>query len=136
MPGDVPLCRPIILLGLAHLFLVRFPPMRDALQYLLSVLIHFELRYLDLRGCDTERHALTIALLARDPFHMDDIFKAVDGSDFALATFVAAAHDNDFVVFAEGDRRDLLYRRLWVRSSLTNVPKMAEGIHCASLLAL
>lgn len=38
---------------------------------------------------------------------MDDVFEAVDGGDFALAALVAAACDNDFVVFSDGDGADL-----------------------------
>lgn len=38
---------------------------------------------------------------------MDDIFEAIDGGDFAGFAFVAAADDEDFVVFANGDCADL-----------------------------
>lgn len=38
---------------------------------------------------------------------MDDVFEAVDGGDFALTALVAAACDDDFVVFSDGDGADL-----------------------------
>lgn len=41
---------------------------------------------------------------------MDDVFKTVDGGDFALAAFVGAAGYGNFVVFADGDGADLYER--------------------------
>jgi hypothetical protein len=38
---------------------------------------------------------------------MNDPFFAVDGGDAAFATFIRAAGDENFVVFADGDGADL-----------------------------
>ena len=39
---------------------------------------------------------------------MDDVFQTVDGCDLALAVLVGTANNADDVVFADGDRADLL----------------------------
>lgn len=54
-----------------------------------------------------DRHTLSIRLLARYTFHMDDVLEAVDRGDGAFAAFVGAADDCYFVVFADRDRADL-----------------------------
>lgn len=82
--------------------------MADALDDLLPVLVQLELGDLDLAGGDADGHTLAVALLAGDALDVDDVLQAVDGGDLALAALVAAALDDDFVVFAEGDRADLL----------------------------
>lgn len=56
---------------------------------------------------DSDRYCLTIGLLPCEPLDVDDIFKTVDGCDFALATFVAPSYDLDFVVFANRYRSNL-----------------------------
>lgn len=38
---------------------------------------------------------------------MDDILEPVDRRNLALTAFVRAAGDEDFVIFANGDRADL-----------------------------
>ena len=38
---------------------------------------------------------------------MDNIFKTVYGGDLAVAAFVAAANNSDFVIFANGDGANL-----------------------------
>ena len=81
--------------------------MADPLQNLLAILVQLQLRDLALAGRNANRHALAVALLAGDTLHVDDVFEAVDGDDFALAAFVGAALDDDFVVFADGDCADL-----------------------------
>ena len=40
---------------------------------------------------------------------MDEVFKTIDGDDFALTAFVGAAGDDDFVVFAYGNGADLCW---------------------------
>ena len=42
---------------------------------------------------------------------MDKVFETIDGNYFAFAAFVGASCDNDFVVFADGNRADL--RKVW-----------------------
>ena len=44
--------------------------------------------------------ALASGFIAGDSFDVDDIFEAVDGGDFALAAFVRASDDEDFVIFS------------------------------------
>lgn len=39
---------------------------------------------------------------------MNDVFQTINGGDFTVATFVRAADDGDFVVFAYRNRADLL----------------------------
>ena len=92
---------------LLRLLLVLHPPLRDPLQNALPVLIQLQLRDDDFRGVDAQRHRLTVGFLAGDALDVDDIFETVDGGDFALAAFVGAADDGDFVVFADGHRADL-----------------------------
>ena len=89
------------------LLLVRLPPMRNPLQNLLAILIRLDLGDLALGRRDTDGDALAVALLAGDSLDVHDVFEAVDGGDFAFAAFVAAAFDDYFVVFAEGEGADL-----------------------------
>ena len=77
--------------------------MANPLQDLLPILVQLELRDLKFAWGDANGHALTIALLARDSLDVHDVFEAVDGGDLAFTAFVAAAFDDDFVVFADGD---------------------------------
>jgi len=58
---------------------------------------------------NTDLHALPVRLLAHHALDMHHVFEAVDGGDRAFAPFIAAAHDGDFVVFADGDGTDLLW---------------------------
>ena len=90
-----------------RLLLILLPPVCNPLQDLLPILIHLDLRDLEFAGCDADGDALAVALLAGDSLDVHDVFEAVDGEDFALAAFVAAAFDHDFVVFAEGECADL-----------------------------
>lgn len=91
-----------------RLLLVHLPPTSNPLQDALPILVQLKLRDLTLGGRDADGHALAVALLARDALDVDDVLEAVDGGDLALAALVAAALDDDFVVFAEGNRADLL----------------------------
>lgn len=50
---------------------------------------------------------MPVGLFSHDPLNVHDVFKAVDGYDFAFAAFVGAARDHDFVIFADGDGADL-----------------------------
>ena len=52
-------------------------------------------------------HALPVCLLPYDPFYMHHVFESVDGGDGAFTTFVRAAYNGHFVVFADGDGADL-----------------------------
>lgn len=56
---------------------------------------------------DADWYRLPIRLLAGDALNVDDVFETVDGCDFAFTTFVGAAGDDDFVIFADGDGADL-----------------------------
>ena len=56
---------------------------------------------------DTERNRLTIHFFPIDTLDMDNVFQTVDGGDFAFATFVRTARDEDLVVFADGYCFDL-----------------------------
>lgn len=58
---------------------------------------------------DADWHRLPVDLFPGDAFDVDDIFETIYGGDFALAAFDArgAAGNDDFVVFANGDRADL-----------------------------
>jgi len=96
-----------LLLLFPHPLGLRFPSLPQPLKYTLTILIRLQLGNLHLAGRDAEGHALAVALLAGDALDVDDVFEAVDGDDFALAAFVGAARDEDFVVFADGDRADL-----------------------------
>lgn len=81
--------------------------MCDPLQNLLPVLVRLDLSDLEIRGRDTDGNTLAVTLLTGDALDVDDVFEAVDGDDFAFAAFVAAAFDDYFVVFADGQRADL-----------------------------
>ena len=78
-------------------------PLRNPLQYVLTVLIKLQLRNNDLAGMDTDGNALAIGFLARYSLDVDDVFEAVDGGDGAFAAFVRTADYGDFVVFADWD---------------------------------
>ena len=97
----------LILLRRFRLLLVRLPSQADALQNLLPVLVELEFGNLDLAGGDPDGYALAVALLAAHTLDVNDVFEAVDGGDLALAAFVGAALDDDFVVFADGESADL-----------------------------
>lgn len=84
------------------------PPLPRPRQYVLPVLVHLQLRDHHLAGVHPDQHALPVRLLARHALDVDYVFEAVDGGDGAFAAFVAAAHDGDFVVFADGDGSHLL----------------------------
>ena len=90
-----------------RLLLIRLAPVTDPLQYLLPILIQLHLRDLDLARRDTNWYTLAVALLARHALDVHDVLEAVDGGDFALAAFVAAALDDYFVVFPDRDCADL-----------------------------
>jgi hypothetical protein len=49
---------------------------------------------------------------------VDDVFEAVDGSDFALATLVGSALNDDLVVFADGDGFDLSWELIIAQSGI------------------
>ena len=83
------------------------PSLRRALQNLLPVLIQLQLGDLDLAGRNANRHALAVALLPRHALDVNHVLEAVDARDLALTALVAAALDDDLVVFADGDRADL-----------------------------
>ena len=83
-------------------------PFLDALQYALPILV--ELQFCDnhFTGRDPQRNALPIALFPRHPLNVDHVFQAVDRGDFAIAAFVGAAYNGDFIVFADGNGSNLL----------------------------
>ena len=88
-----------------------FPPLGNPLEYLLPILIQLQLDDLRLARVDADRHRLTVRLFLRDALNVHDVFEAVDRCDFALTAFVAAAGDEDDVVFADGDGADLVRKR-------------------------
>ena len=47
---------------------------------------------------------------------MDNVFQAVNGRNFSFAALVRSSGDNDFVVFANGNRADLCVTPLLVQS--------------------
>ncbi len=85
----------------------RLPPIANPLKNALAILVHLQLRDLDLTRRNANRHALPVALLLRHPLNVDDVFQAVDAGDLALAALVRAALDGDFIVLADGNRADL-----------------------------
>lgn len=88
---------------LLPVLLHRLPSSRAPLQNVLAVFVQLQLRDLHLARSDADLHALPVRLLLRQTLDVDDVFETVDGGDFAFAALVAAAHDEDFVVFADGD---------------------------------
>ena len=77
--------------------------MSNPLQYLLPILIELELRDLAFARCDADGYALAIAFFASDALDVDDVLEAVYGNDLAFTAFVAAAFDDYFIVFANGN---------------------------------
>lgn len=61
---------------------------------------------------DSQRDGLTVGLLAHDSLNVHDIFETIDRSDFASTAFVGATCDENFVVFADGNRSDLVTFKL------------------------
>lgn len=56
---------------------------------------------------DAERDALAAGLVAGDTLDVDNVFKAVDRGDLALAALVAATDDGDLVILADGNAANL-----------------------------
>lgn len=83
------------------------PTLSDSLEDLFSVLVELQLGDDDLRRVHAEGHGLAVGLLPRHALDVDQVFQTVDGHYFSLAAFVAASHNGDFVVFADGDGADL-----------------------------
>ena len=85
----------------------RLPPVPDPLQDVFSILVDLQLRHHHFTRRHADGHRLPVRLLPHHALDVDDVLKPVHGCDFALATLVGAARDEDFVVFAEGDGADL-----------------------------
>lgn len=99
----------------SRLLLVLIPSVRDPLDDVLPILVKLELGDLDLAGRNANRHALAVGLLAAHTLNVDDVFETVDRHDFTLTALVAAALDDDLVVFADGDCANLWY--VWSESA-------------------
>ena len=50
----------------------------------------------------------TVGLVAGDPLYVDDVFLSVDTDDLPLTTLQGTTGDQNLIVFAEGQRADLL----------------------------
>ena len=82
-------------------------PLAYPLQYLLSVLVQLHFRDHNLAWVYADRYALSIGLLPRDSFDVNEVFETVDRCDFAFSAFVGAAYNEDFVVFSDWNATDL-----------------------------
>jgi hypothetical protein len=85
----------------------RLTSLSNALQNLLTVLVHPELGDDNLRGGDAEGNALAVGLLANNTLDVDNPLETVDAGDLALTALVGAPDDGDLVVLADGDGADL-----------------------------
>lgn len=84
----------------------------DLLQDGLTVLVELELVDDNLAGVDADGNALARRLVAGHTVDVDDVLKAVDRGDLALAALEGATDDGDLVVLADGDAADLLRVRI------------------------
>jgi len=84
------------------LLLPHLSSLAHSLQDRFPVLVHLEFGDHDLAWVNANGNRLAVGLLFGDPFNMDDVFKTVDGCDFAFTAFVRASGHDDFVVFADG----------------------------------
>ena len=91
--------------ALLRLFLRQLPLITHSppLQNPFSINIQFQLDDAQVTWTDPDRSTCAVDFFFCDAFDVDDPFFTVDGGDAAFAAFVAAAGDEDFVVFAEGD---------------------------------
>lgn len=77
---------------------------------------------------DAERDALAVGLLAGDTLDVHDVLETVDAGDLALAAFVGAPQDGDFVVLADGYRADLERSFTIVRLRIFSIPFVACSV--------
>jgi hypothetical protein len=77
---------------------------------------------------DAERDALAAGLVAGDTLDVDNVFKAVDGGDLALAALVAATDDGDLVILADGNAANVvLLTQLLAEGSAHDDTALARG---------
>lgn len=85
----------------------RLTTLRYPLDNVLAILVQLELGNLHLTRRDAELHALSAGLFLCYSLNVDDIFETVDAKDLALAALVTSAHNDDFVVFPDGNGSNL-----------------------------
>ena len=85
----------------------RLTSLSNALQNLLTVLVHPELGDDNLGGGDAEGNALAVGLLANNTLDVHNPLETVHAGDLALTALVGAPDDGDLVVLADGDGADL-----------------------------
>ena len=77
-------------------------------QDCLAVLVEVEFGNNDLRRVDSNLDGLTRGLVPGDLVDVDHIFLTVNGQYFSLTTLEGSPDDNDFVIFSDGDRSDVV----------------------------
>lgn len=86
-----------------------FPPLLDALQQILPILVQLQLRDDNLGRVDANGHALAIRLLPDKALNVHDPLQTVDARDLALTALVRTPDDRHLVILADGDRANLLW---------------------------
>jgi len=80
----------------------------NALQNVLAVLIDLQFGDNNLRGVNADGDGLARGFVLGDSFDVDDVFETVYRSDLSFAALIGSSDNEDFVVFADGDRSDIV----------------------------
>jgi len=80
----------------------------NALQNVLTVLIDLQFGDNNLRRVNADGDGLARGFVLGDSFDVDDVFETVDRGDLSFAALIGASDNEDFVIFADGDRSNIV----------------------------